>query len=60
MAFYMQSDVERGAEPHSPESFRTATCPAAEKFGQAAVEHQRALIKSAALQCLESNPIVEY
>ena len=59
MAFQVQSDVQRGVGPHIPESC-TATCASAEKFGQAAVEHQRALVKSAALQCLESNPIVDH
>ena len=59
MASYMQSDVQHGVGPSSPESC-TATCAAAEKFGQGAVEHQRALVKSAALQCLESNPIVDH
>lgn len=60
MAVFMQSDVQRGVETHSSESFRTPTCTAVEKFGQAAVERQRALVKSAALQCLESKPILEH
>ena len=59
MAFYMQSDVQRVVGPSSPE-LCTATSAATEKFGQVAVEHQRALVKSAALQCLESNPVVDH
>ena len=55
----MQSDVQQGVGPHSHQSW-TATCAEAEKFGLAAVEHQTALVKSTAQQCLESNSIVDH